>query len=164
MRAQVKGCCQFLALIAVVFLAGMSNARAQVDCTQFMQYGIYDTNDVLRGDAQGQGLSLIGSLAVPIASLAISVVHTETSRSPQQASAPNYSPPERIEATRPVSNPFERSPVPMGRPITATGAQFAHFRGERLKPETRWRSGVDSNSRYRFLNWQDDSVQVTFAT
>jgi hypothetical protein len=27
----------------------------------------------------------------------------------------------------------------MGRPITATGAQFAHFRGERLKQETRWR-------------------------
>src|SRR5712671_7356065 len=60
---------------------------------------------------------------------------------------------EKIQKTRPDSQ-FERSPVPMDRAIAATHAQFAHFRGEYPKPETGWRSGMDSNYRYRFLNWQ----------
>ena len=36
--------------------------------------------------------------------------------------------------------------------IATTRAQFAHFPEECLKPETRWRSEVNSNCRYRFLN------------
>jgi hypothetical protein len=51
---------------------------------------------------------------------------------------------EKIEMTQPGSQ-FERSPVPMGRAIAATHGQFAHFLGECLKPETRWRSEVNSN-------------------
>ena len=39
---------------------------------------------------------------------------------------------------------------PIDRTIAATHAQFAHFHGERFKPETRWRSKVD-------LNCQTDS-------
>jgi hypothetical protein len=55
---------------------------------------------------------------------------------------------EKSEMTQPGSQ-FERSPVPMGRAIAATHGQFAHFLGECLKPETRWRRGRDSNPRYR---------------
>jgi hypothetical protein len=44
----------------------------------------------------------------------------------------------------------------MGRAIAATRAQFAHFLGERLKPETRWRSEVNSNYRYRFCGESGD--------
>jgi hypothetical protein len=36
--------------------------------------------------------------------------------------------------------------------IAPTRVQFTHFPGECLKPKTRWRSEVNSNSRYRFLN------------
>jgi len=36
--------------------------------------------------------------------------------------------------------------------IAPTRAQFAHFSGECFKPETRWRSGVDSNSRFRLFS------------
>jgi hypothetical protein len=36
--------------------------------------------------------------------------------------------------------------------IAIAHAQFAHFRGEGLKPETRWRREVDSNQRYRLLD------------
>jgi len=49
-----------------------------------------------------------------------------------------FAPREKIEATR-NSSPFERSPVPMGPANRHARAQFAHFPGERLKPETRWR-------------------------
>jgi len=52
---------------------------------------------------------------------------------------------EKIEVTR-SGSPFERSPVPMALRIAATRARFAHFPGECLKPETGWRSAVDSNS------------------
>jgi hypothetical protein len=57
---------------------------------------------------------------------------------------------EKIEVTR-GGSPSERSPVPMALRIAATRARFAYFPGECLKPETRWRSGVDSNSRFRLL-------------
>jgi hypothetical protein len=95
-------------------------------------------NDQLAADA---AQALFESSLKQALAFALPVVSAVRCVRVQQASAPNYSPPERIEATRPVSNPFEHSPVPMGRAITATGAQFAHFRGERLKPRTRWRSG-----------------------
>jgi predicted metal-dependent RNase len=41
----------------------------------------------------------------------------------------------------------------LNRRILFSG-QFAHFHGERFKPETRWRSGVNSNCRFRPLNSQ----------
>ena len=53
---------------------------------------------------------------------------------------------EKIQMTRPGSQ-FERSPVPIDRAIAATHAQFAHFRGECHEPDTRWRTGRDSNPR-----------------
>jgi hypothetical protein len=60
---------------------------------------------------------------------------------------------EKIEVTR-GGSPSERSPVPMALRIAATRARFAHFPGECLKPETRCRSEVKSNCRYRFVNRQ----------
>ncbi len=47
MHAPVKGCYRFLTLIAIIFFARVSTAWAQADCTQYMSFGIYDTNDVL---------------------------------------------------------------------------------------------------------------------
>jgi hypothetical protein len=84
---------------------------------------------------------------VLVASLAISLVPAQTLRSPTAGIGTELiAPREKIEVTR-NGAPFERSPVPMGRAIAAIHAQFAHFHGERLKPETRWRSAVNSNSR-----------------
>jgi hypothetical protein len=70
---------------------------------------------------------------------------------------------EKIQKTRPGSQ-FERSPVPMDRAIAATHAQFAHFPGEYPKPETGWRSEMDSNSRYRLLNWQTTAFEHSMGT
>ena len=53
---------------------------------------------------------------------------------------------EKIERTRHGSK-CKRSPVPMARAHRTPRAQFAHFPGECLNPETRWRSGLDSNQR-----------------
>jgi hypothetical protein len=76
---------------------------------------------------------------VLVASLAISLVPAQTLRSPTAGIGTELiAPREKIEVTR-NGAPFERSPVPMGRAIAAIHAQFAHFHGERLKPETRWR-------------------------
>jgi hypothetical protein len=47
---------------------------------------------------------------------------------------------------------------PMAVRIAPTRAQFARFLGECLKPETRWRSEVNSNCRYRFLNCQTTAL------
>jgi hypothetical protein len=42
----------------------------------------------------------------------------------------------------------------MAARIAAARAQFAHFPGEYLKPETRWRSELDSNSRATKLPYE----------
>jgi len=42
---------------------------------------------------------------------------------------------------------MEPTSYPRAPRIAATRARFAHFPGECLKPETRWRSKVNSNSR-----------------
>ena len=84
---------------------------------------------------------------MPVASLAISMAPARTLRSPTAGIGTELlAHREKIEVTRP-GPPFERSPVPMGRAIPATHAQFAHFLGERLKPETGWRSEMNSNPR-----------------
>jgi hypothetical protein len=110
--------------------------------------GLNWRDDAFRRRCSGPRPFCHRKLAVPIAALAMSVGSAGRCVRVQQASsAPNYSSPETIEATRPVSNPFKRSPVPMAVRSRATGAQFAQFRGERLKPETRWRRGADLNLR-----------------
>jgi hypothetical protein len=78
-------------------------------------------------------------LEVLVASLAISVVPARTLGSPTAGIGTELlAHRERIEVTR-SDPPFERSPVPMGVRIGPTRAQFAHFPGECLKPETGWR-------------------------
>jgi hypothetical protein len=80
-------------------------------------------------------------LAVPVASPAISVVPARTLRSPTAGIGTELlAHREIIEVTRSGAR-FLHSPVPMGRAIPATHAQFAHFHGQCLKPETGWRSG-----------------------
>jgi hypothetical protein len=89
---------------------------------------------------------------VLVASLAISVVPARTLGSPTAGIGTELlAHREKIEVTR-SGAPFERSPVPMSRPHRHHTRAVAHFPGECLKPETRWRREVDSNSRYRFLN------------
>ena len=91
---------------------------------------------------------------VPVASLAISITPARTLRSPTaRIGTELLANREKIEVTR-SGAPFERSPVPMAVRIAAARAQFAHFPEKCLKPETGWRSEPNSNSRFRFLNWQ----------
>jgi hypothetical protein len=93
-------------------------------------------------------------LEVRVASLAISVLPARTLRSPTAGIGTELvAHREEIEGMR-RSSTFERSPVPVSRANRRAHAHFAHFPREYLKPETRWRSGLDANSRYRFLNWQ----------
>jgi hypothetical protein len=90
-----------------------------------------------------------------VASLAILAVPARTLRSPTAGIGTEFPPHrEKIELTR-SGSPFERSPVPMGRAHRPYTAQFAIIPGECLKPETRWRRGVDSNYRFRMF-WREN--------
>jgi hypothetical protein len=89
-------------------------------------------------------------LEVRVASLAISAASARTLRSPMGWHRHRIARPQRENrSVRAAANHLSvlrcRWPVR----IALTRAQFAHFPGECLKPETRWRSGVDSNPRYR---------------
>ena len=96
---------------------------------------------------------LLRKLEVLVASLAISMLPARTSGSPTAGICTGlFARREKIAVTR-SGSPFEHSPVPMGRAHRPTRAQFAHFPGECLKPKTRWRSGEDSNSRFRCPTW-----------
>jgi len=87
-------------------------------------------------------------LEVLVASLAISVVPARTLRSPTAGIGTELlADREKIEVTR-SGAPFECSPVPMARAHRPTRAQFAHFPGECLKSETRWRRELNSNSQW----------------
>jgi hypothetical protein len=93
-------------------------------------------------------------LEVRVASLAISVLPARTLRSPTAGTGTELvAHREEIEGMR-RSSTFERSPVPVSRANRRAHPHFAHFPREYLKPETRWRSELNSNSRFRFLNWQ----------
>jgi hypothetical protein len=103
-------------------------------------------------------------LAVPVASQAKSVVPAWTLRSPTAGIGTELlAHREKIEVT-PSGSPFERSPVPMGRAHRRYTRAFALFPGECLKLETRWRSEVNSNCRYRSVNSQTTAIRLSFAT
>jgi len=103
-------------------------------------------------------------LEVNVASLAISVVSARTLRSPAAGIGTELlAHREKIEVTRSGST-FERYPVPIGLRIAAAHGQFAHFPGECLKPETRWREGSGFELSVPVRKLADDSFQVVFAT
>src|ERR1019366_4966775 len=71
------------------------------------------------------------------------------------ASAPNYSPTERKSKSRATAQHVRALRCRWGLRIATARAQFAHFPGECLKPETAWRRGRDSNPRYRLPSTPD---------
>ena len=102
-------------------------------------------------------------LEVPGASLAISVVPARTLRSPTVGIGTELlAHREKIEVTGHGSK-CARSPVPMGRAHRHYTRAVCALPGECLKPETRWRSGVDSNFQYRFSNSQTRIVEASSA-
>ena len=71
---------------------------------------------------------------------------------------------ERIREIWPIRAHHVSLWVSMRRQIARTLADFPQFSEMSGKRETGWWSGMDSNYRYRFLNWQTTAFRATFAT
>jgi hypothetical protein len=91
-------------------------------------------------------LSSCRKLEKLIASLAIPVVRARTLRSPTAVIGTELLAHGEIIEMTCTAHHFERSPVTMSRAQRHTRAYLHHYPRECLKPKTRWRSEMNSNS------------------